>query len=214
MAESAKATLTIQGGPNSGQSVTLTGKALTFGRRPDNDLVVDEASVSRRHALVIETAGGYVVRDLNSTNGTFVNRERIADGERVLRHGDRIRIGGSQVVFIFRNEAPSTLRIDLNNVPAERESEVVRAPSPSPASKLRRSLSDKAVELLKLLDSRKGTPVSRQDIFRNVWPEMPEGERASQQMSQTIEELRAAIEDDPAKPNRLITIGEFGYMLL
>ena len=79
MAESAKATLTIQGGPNSGQTVALAGKAPTLGRKPDNDLVVDEVSVSRRHALVIETAGGYVVRDLNSTNGTFVNRERIAD---------------------------------------------------------------------------------------------------------------------------------------
>ncbi|MBM3948617.1 MAG: FHA domain-containing protein [SAR202 cluster bacterium] len=89
--------------------MTLTGKALTLGRRPDNDLVVDEVSVSRRHALVMETAGGYVVRDLNSTSGNFVNRERIADGERVLRHGDRIRIGGSQVVFIFRNETPGTL---------------------------------------------------------------------------------------------------------
>ena len=50
------------------------------------------------------------------------------------------------------------------------------------------------MELLKLLDSHEGTPVSRQDIFRNVRPKLPEGEQVNQKMP--------------------LTIGEFGYMLL
>jgi DNA-binding response OmpR family regulator len=51
-------------------------------------------------------------------------------------------------------------------------------------------------------------------MLRNVWPDLSEGDQANQQVSRTVEELRSAIEDDPAKPNRLITVGEFGYMLL
>jgi DNA-binding response OmpR family regulator len=84
------------------------------------------------------------------------------------------------------------------------------SPAQGPVSKF----SGKAAELMTYLDSKRGTPVSRQDILRNVWPELPEGDVAHRQLLDRIEELRAGIEEEPAQPVHLITIGEFGYMLL
>ena len=55
--------LLVQGDPNSGKALTLTGRPITFGR-PDNDDVVDETTVSRRHAIIMETPTGFVLRDL------------------------------------------------------------------------------------------------------------------------------------------------------
>ena len=80
-----------------------------MGRRSDNDIVVDETTVSRRHSLIMETPDGYVVRDLNTTNGTFVNQNWLDQSERILHHGDQIRLGGSEVTIMFRQEGPRTM---------------------------------------------------------------------------------------------------------
>lgn len=67
-----------------------TGKT-TVGRRADNDLVLTDGSVSAMHAWVIEDQGRYRVMNILSTNGTFVNDQRITEIE--VKHGDRIRFG-------------------------------------------------------------------------------------------------------------------------
>ena len=77
MSNGEQATLTIQGGPNNGTTIPVPDRPLTVGRRTDNDVVVDEASVSRRHAMVFNSPSGVVVRDLDTTNGTFVNGSSI-----------------------------------------------------------------------------------------------------------------------------------------
>lgn len=68
-----------------------TGKT-TVGRRADNDLVLTDGSVSAMHAWVIEDQGRYRVMNILSTNGTFVNDQRITEVE--VKQGDRIRFGG------------------------------------------------------------------------------------------------------------------------
>lgn len=104
-----QATPVVRGGPNSGAMVAMTGEPITMGRRSDNDIVVDETTVSRRHSLIMETPDGYVVRDLNTTNGTFVNQNWLDQSERILHHGDQIRLGGSEVTIMFRQEGPRTM---------------------------------------------------------------------------------------------------------
>ena len=205
----------VQGGPNSGMTIPLSGRPITLGRRSDNDVVVDESTVSRRHALIMETPTGYVLRDLNTTNGTFVNRDKVGIEERLLKHGDRIRMAGSGVAFIFRQEgaatqqisvdAPATGAIMLEEHPAK---EPQREPTPWP------QLGGKEVELLRFLDSRKGNVVSREEIARHVWPELPEGSQANKEIDETMELLRAQIEDDPLDPVHLISVGEFGFLLV
>jgi hypothetical protein len=68
-----------------------------IGRTPENQIRLNKPVVSRRHAQVTLSEGGYVLRDLNSENGTYVNGERIQ--ERLLAHGDRVQIGTVRFVF-------------------------------------------------------------------------------------------------------------------
>jgi pSer/pThr/pTyr-binding forkhead associated (FHA) protein len=68
------------------------------GRHPESDIFLDDITVSRRHAEFVRQAGGYLVRDVGSLNGTYVNRERIDEG--TLRNGDEVQIGKFRLVFL------------------------------------------------------------------------------------------------------------------
>ncbi|MDE3071811.1 MAG: FHA domain-containing protein [Pseudomonadota bacterium] len=90
--------------------VLRTGRQ-TIGRRDDNDIVVNDPSVSASHAWIINQQGHYVIMNTLSTNGTFVNDRRIH--ETTLQHGDRIRLGQAELVFLTREHgapAPARLR--------------------------------------------------------------------------------------------------------
>lgn len=69
-----------------------------IGRLPDNDIVVDDENVSRYHAVVIDTGGGFVISDLRSTNGVLLHGRRIR-GSAALTDGDQIGIGGHEFTF-------------------------------------------------------------------------------------------------------------------
>ena len=75
----------------------------TLGRKPDNDIVVADDSASRQHAEIFCQGDQAVITDLGSTNGTFVNRERLS-GPYVLRNEDHIRIGQYVARFAFRDD--------------------------------------------------------------------------------------------------------------
>lgn len=83
-----------------GVPFVLVGSGLTVGRASDNDIVLDDPSVSGHHARLLAPG---VVHDLESTNGTLVNGARIS-GRRPVRPGDTIAIGGTT----FRYEVAST----------------------------------------------------------------------------------------------------------
>jgi pSer/pThr/pTyr-binding forkhead associated (FHA) protein len=72
-------------------------QAVTIGRLPDNDIVVDNAAVSGRHAKVYKQGDKYILEDLQSTNGTFINGQRV--GTQVLKDGETITIGKHTIVF-------------------------------------------------------------------------------------------------------------------
>ncbi|WP_426663704.1 FHA domain-containing protein [Rhodanobacter aciditrophus] len=74
----------------------------TIGRRGDNDIVIADTSVSASHAWIMNQQGHYVIMNTLSTNGTFVNGQRVH--EAVLRHGDRIRLGVAEFVFLTRDQ--------------------------------------------------------------------------------------------------------------
>lgn len=210
-----RANLMVQGGPNSGQAIPLAGRPITMGRRPDNDVVVDDDTVSRRHALIIESPDGYVLRDLTSTNGTFVNKKKVGAIEHLLKHGDTIRLAGSQSTFVFRDEGKATRTIEVESprTGAISLSNDV-APEAVSVEDTLSSKSGKAVELMRFMDSRKGSAVSRDDIARHVWPELAPSSSTNDVIDETIQQLREELEEDAEKPMQLITVGEYGYLLL
>lgn len=92
--------------PDSGEvRHDLTEPVITLGRLDENALPIDDPSVSSRHAhLVVQDSGNYQLCDLNSTNGTRVNGERVT--EATLRPGDRVRFG--KVEAVYESDIPAT----------------------------------------------------------------------------------------------------------
>jgi DNA-binding SARP family transcriptional activator len=82
----------------SGNDYPLVAAATRIGRLPDNDIVLDDANVSRHHAVIIDTGTNFVVTDLRSANGVEVRGERIRASV-TLGDGDRIRICDHEFVF-------------------------------------------------------------------------------------------------------------------
>jgi pSer/pThr/pTyr-binding forkhead associated (FHA) protein/peptidoglycan hydrolase CwlO-like protein len=80
--------------------VQLLGRRTTIGRTPDNDIRIDAEFISRHHAVVLLYGTKTVIEDLNSTNGTFVNAERI--NRRTLKEGDIVTLGKSEFRFVIR----------------------------------------------------------------------------------------------------------------
>lgn len=80
----------------------LTGQSMTMGREPDNDIIVENLLVSGYHARIDPAGREYVLTDLQSKNGTFVNGERVTSTK--LKDGDQILIGKHTIVFTLSEE--------------------------------------------------------------------------------------------------------------
>jgi hypothetical protein len=90
--------LTIRTGPQAGTAYSLDRPVIRIGRGSMNDIVIQDNQSSRQHVEITRQGDDLIVRDLGSTNGTFVNGERIT-GSRPLRPGDEIRIGETTFGF-------------------------------------------------------------------------------------------------------------------
>jgi pSer/pThr/pTyr-binding forkhead associated (FHA) protein len=90
--------LVVKRGPNVGSRFALDPGKTTIGRHPDSDIFLDDVTVSRRHAEVHHDGSGFVVNDVGSLNGTYLNRERIEQAD--LHSGDELQIGKFRLVFL------------------------------------------------------------------------------------------------------------------
>ena len=89
------------GGGRAGEHFIPQGDRTTIGRSPDNDIFLDDVTVSRKHAVVLQSGGELRIEDLGSLNGTFVNRRRI-DAATRLESGDEVQIGKYRLSFISK----------------------------------------------------------------------------------------------------------------
>jgi hypothetical protein len=92
------ALLVVKRGPNAGSRFLLDKDVTTVGRHPESDIFLDDVTVSRRHAEFHRTEDGFLVRDVGSLNGTYLNRERI--DETTLSGGDEVQIGKFRLVYL------------------------------------------------------------------------------------------------------------------
>ncbi len=91
------ASLVVRSGAQAGATFPLTGSITRMGRHPDSEIILDDITVSRRHADIVHDGNEYQVRDAGSLNGTYVNAERVDDA--VLRQGDELQVGKFRLVF-------------------------------------------------------------------------------------------------------------------
>lgn len=128
------------------KEIPLEGPHMTVGRKPDNDLVIDNPAVSGHHARVVMEEGGFFIEDLGSTNGTFLNDAKVQ--KQKLKNTDRINVG--KHALIFQDDV---------------------APPPPPPPPVKESDSDKTMildtakqkELMKALGTVKTTAVAAKE---------------------------------------------------
>ncbi len=91
------AVLVVRSNPQAGERFVL-GDITPLGRHPDSEIILDDITVSRRHAEIRRTDTGHLLADAGSLNGTYLNGSRI-DGATSLRHGDEVQVGKFRLVF-------------------------------------------------------------------------------------------------------------------
>jgi hypothetical protein len=89
----------MRSGPTPGVTFPLEGEQLVIGRDASNSIAINDAEISRKHSRLTFQGGKYVIEDLGSTNGTFVNGQRLA-GQVVLKPGDVVSLG-EQIVLMY-----------------------------------------------------------------------------------------------------------------
>ncbi len=116
--------LAFVSGEKAGERIPVGGHRLAMGRKPGNDIVLKDGKVSGVHCELVVEANRPVLRDLGSTNGTFLEGKRI--DEIVLSHGDRVVVGDSEFVLVDVTKP-------LPNLEAKRPEEATRTLFDAPA---------------------------------------------------------------------------------
>lgn len=195
-----------------GETIPLTEVVTLIGRAADCTVVIADARVSRHHAEIrrdlntptADPGAGYTLRDLGSTNGTWLNARRLTGPAR-LRDGDVIELAGAR--FTFRDpdatlETTHFPRVCVDE--ATGEVWVDRRPV---------QLSSEQRALFTLLWARRNQVCSKDEIARAVWPQA-QGDIYDYQIESLIKRLRAKLEPDPAQPVLLVTVRGLGYRLV
>ena len=169
--------------------------ALAIGRDSANDIVIDHPLASRRHARLEQDENGYIVRDLDSTNGTYVNGERLTAPRQLHNQKGPLPL---EVLKRVR-AAEEGLRLDSRAKEVYLAGQLIDPP-----------LTVKEFQLLELLYTHKGQVMSKDEIARNVWDYEVYDFNA---IDALVYRLRQRVEADPGNPRYIVTVRGFGYKL-
>jgi len=188
----------------------LDKAATTIGRWADNDVVVDDRWVSRYHARLRREGERYVVEDLGSKNGTFVNGQRIA-GPTALSDGDVVQVTplvgltfvdyGSTAPLPGTAQAPG-LEIDLEARQVSLRGCVLDPP-----------LSHAQFTFLELLASEPSRVYSRDEIITAVWPDDDAGGISDEAIDALVRRIRLRLREIDPEPEYLVTVRGYGFKL-
>jgi pSer/pThr/pTyr-binding forkhead associated (FHA) protein len=95
--EPGQALLVVKRGPNAGSKFLIDRDVTTAGRYPESDIFLDDVTVSRRHAEIRRDEGRFLIKDVGSLNGTYVNLQRVDEAQ--LADGDELQIGKFKLTF-------------------------------------------------------------------------------------------------------------------
>jgi len=190
--------------PNKQEHV-LPPQTATIGRAVECDVVITSSRVSREHARLHLEGRRWYLEDLGSTNGTFLNDERILRSME-LRDGDHITVG--ELTFTFHDPDTTSRENPVPDIEVDSAAGVVRV-NRKPVT-----LSPKEYALAAYLYNRRGQVCSKDEIGRAVWPEYEAGGIFDYQIENLVRRLRTRIETDPANPQLLFTVRGLGYKLM
>jgi len=188
----------------SGQEHPLKGALTRIGRDVENEIVVVSKRASREHAHILREARKVFIEDKNSTNGTYLNGERL-QAKTLLRDGDRIGVG--EVNFLFHDPETTTRETPFPELELNLAAGEVRI------NRQAVILSPKEFSLLAHLYQNRGRVCSKDEIGRVVWAEYQSG-IYDYQIENLVRRLRTRIELDPNVPQLLITLRGLGYKLV
>jgi hypothetical protein len=127
-----EALLVVERGPVPTTQIPLQSEQLTIGRSAGNDLILADPEVSRRHIRIVRRADGFAVEDIGSTNGTFVNGQRISHLT-LLQDGDAIDLGDTvRLRFMSLAEPPPVIATPEPEDTAEKPTQVYAHVAPPP----------------------------------------------------------------------------------
>ncbi len=210
MAEQEYAMLVMREGGSVTQRWPLDKPVLNIGRGADNDLVFPDREVSRHHCRIRREGPEYVLEDLGSKNGTFVNGQRLT-APHVLLDGDEIQIAPRFTFTFVDTEATAPiayagmgigLRIDR-----ERRAVWIRG------QELQPQLSPPQFAFLELLAREPGRVYSREEIIKAVWPDAAAEGVTDQAIDALVRRLRQRLAELDPHHNYVVTVRGHGFRL-
>ncbi len=121
--------LVMRSGPNPGTVYPLDSAEIIIGRDASNGVAINDAEVSRKHAKLTTQESGYVIQDLGSTNGTFINGQRITSSQG-LKPGDAVTLGENIVLMYEPIFDPNATVI--SSAQSLKTAAPIRIPTPTP----------------------------------------------------------------------------------
>ena len=151
--------LIMRSGPTPGAAFMLEGDQITIGRDPTNSITINDAEISRRHARLTYQGGKYILEDLGSTNGTFVNGQRLA-GPRVLKSGEVVSFG-EQIVLVFETTSfdPGATVVSPRATAVPPISRPIQQPPPPPPVDYAGSVPASPVVTTEVVETRSFNPL-------------------------------------------------------
>lgn len=212
MAEPSIPMLVVLEGEIAGSRWLVREEALLIGRGPDCDIVLPERQISRHHARIERTPDGqYLLYDLGSKNGTWVNGEEVRDTPYVLKDGDEIQFAlcvrmtfvGSDATLPLEGEGP------VRGIRVDRAGRRVFVGG----RELTPPLSPAQYRLLTTLLDAQGRVVSRENIIRAVWPDEDVSGISEQALDALVRRLRERLAELDPQHEYIVTVRGYGFRL-
>lgn len=197
-------------GPTPGKRIFMDQPVLLIGRDELCDVVVPERQVSRQHASITLEEDSYVLQDLGSKNGTFVNGQEL-DGAHALQDGDEIQIaycckltfvGADATAPVILEEQEHGLRLDVEGKRVWVAGQELDPP-----------LSLAQYRLLALLYREPGRVYSRDEVVEAVWPEDDREGISEQAIDALARRLRERLAEADPETQYVVTVRGHGFRL-
>jgi DNA-binding winged helix-turn-helix (wHTH) protein len=188
----------------------LTQQATSIGRWADNDVVVDDRWVSRYHARICRQDEQYVIEDLDSRNGTFVNGRRIAEPT-VLADGDELQVTPLiTLTFVgYGSTAPLPAEVQPSKLVLDVEARQVRVGG----RLLSPPLSHAQFVFLALLAEQAGRVYSRDELIASVWPDDQAEGISDEAIDALVRRVRLRLRELDPEYEYVVTVRGYGFKL-